>query len=173
MLSDQYETTSHELRSQLDLYDIDLKDVTDMCLYRPHWNSKYDYDALESDWGTGICWVNPPYSLGVAFIYKAIDAWTKGANVFMILPTQTVDNPLFLGIQSYAHVVDRSTIIFKDQTTSLPSPCSWVHLVQPDMHARRASLGRLAPELPAGAKAKVVGECSPATLEIDEIEENK
>jgi phage N-6-adenine-methyltransferase len=49
-----------------------------------------DEDGLISDWGTNVCWCNPPYGAAIPFwIRKAWLASKYGATVVMLIPSRT------------------------------------------------------------------------------------
>lgn len=49
-----------------------------------------DQDGLISDWGTNVCWCNPPYGGAIArWIRKAWLASKYGATVVMLIPART------------------------------------------------------------------------------------
>lgn len=54
--------------------------------------SKYftpDDDGLEQNWGTEICWMNPPYNDIRTWSKKAVDAYYNGATVVILIPART------------------------------------------------------------------------------------
>lgn len=47
-------------------------------------------DALKQDWGGQRCWMNPPYSLGSAFVQKAFEESQKKDTIVVgLLPSRT------------------------------------------------------------------------------------
>ena len=50
-----------------------------------------EQDGLQQDWGSQICWCNPPYTARVIdrWVRKAFDASKAGATVVCLLPVST------------------------------------------------------------------------------------
>lgn len=48
-----------------------------------------DDNSLIQDWGTEICWLNPPYNDLKTWLSKAVDAYNKGATVVLLVPSRT------------------------------------------------------------------------------------
>lgn len=47
-------------------------------------------DGLSQDWGTEVCWMNPPYGREIGrWVRKARDAGARGATVVCLLPART------------------------------------------------------------------------------------
>ncbi|EPQ9499930.1 methylase [Salmonella phage SE_PL] len=72
--------------------------------------SKYftpEDNSLIQDWGTEICWLNPPYNDLKTWLAKAVDAYNKGATVVILVPSRTDT----IAFQSYA-AKDCSCICF-------------------------------------------------------------
>ena len=46
-------------------------------------------DGLAQDWGTHVCWMNPPYSNCGAWVRKAAQAAQAGATVVALVPSAT------------------------------------------------------------------------------------
>lgn len=49
-----------------------------------------DENGLTKDWGTHVCWMNPPYGREIGkWMQKAHDASLKGATVVCLVPSRT------------------------------------------------------------------------------------
>lgn len=75
-------------------YDAEFRFTLDVCA--THENRKCEYyfspgdDGLASDWGTNVCWMNPPYGRVIGkWMQKAQDAAQKGATVVCLVPSRT------------------------------------------------------------------------------------
>lgn len=60
------------------------------------WNAKceryftIETNGLNSDWGSEICWMNPPYGREIkSWMGKAVKAWKAGATVVCLVPSRT------------------------------------------------------------------------------------
>ena len=66
------------------------------CCAEPHTAKVATYfteadDCLSQDWGTNVCWMNPPYRADLIgrFLQKAISASKGGATVVALVPSYT------------------------------------------------------------------------------------
>jgi phage N-6-adenine-methyltransferase len=54
-----------------------------------------EQDAFKVDWGTNVCWLNPPYGRGyplVSWVKRAHEQSLAGATVVMLIPARTNTN---------------------------------------------------------------------------------
>lgn len=49
-------------------------------------------DALNRDWGTHVCWMNPPFREQKKWVKKAYEASCSGATVVCLVPSRTNTN---------------------------------------------------------------------------------
>jgi len=61
-------------------------DLYDLCEFNESWSEKSHYNFLTADWPVDkICFMNPPFSLGSAAIYKGLLEFQKGKNVVLLV----------------------------------------------------------------------------------------
>jgi hypothetical protein len=58
--------------------------IFDLCLFRPNWKKRYNWDALTKKWSNRINWGNIPFSK--PFLIKALIEYLKGENIIFLLP---------------------------------------------------------------------------------------
>lgn len=97
-LAVHYSSDSAEWETPGDLfhqYDVEHHFTLDVCATKKNakvknFFSKKD-NGLEKDWGTNVCWMNPPYGRGITglWVKKAFEASLDGATVVCLLPART------------------------------------------------------------------------------------
>ena len=67
-----------------------------------------EHDGLAQDWGSEICWMNPPYTRYVIdrWVRKAYEASKAGATVVCILPVSTTATWRKTYVKPYAEVIE-------------------------------------------------------------------
>lgn len=74
--------------------DVAANEQTRRCLSFLGPGSKIAQDALDSNWGAGPCWCNPPFSLWMKFMKHAVEQSRFGATVAFLVPPRC-ETPAF------------------------------------------------------------------------------
>jgi hypothetical protein len=63
----------------------------DQTIFNETWRADKHYDATQNPFTSDFNFINPPYSLGTAFVIKSGIEYLKGANTVLLVPRQCIN----------------------------------------------------------------------------------